>query len=86
GFVEKPKDDSGWINAGFMVMEPGIFNYLDKDSCVLERIPLEALSAEGKLGVYRHDGFWQCMDTQRDQHFLEDLWITGQAPWRLWND
>ena len=86
GFREKPKEDGGWINAGFMVMEPKIFDYLDDDMCVLERRPLESLSREGRLGVYKHQGFWQCMDTQRDKGMLEALWKSGEAPWAIWSD
>jgi glucose-1-phosphate cytidylyltransferase len=85
GFHEKAREDGGWINAGFMVMEPEVFGYLDGDGCVLERAPLEALSAAGKLGVYKHDGFWQCMDTQRDKSALEALW-NGDAPWKVWEE
>lgn len=85
GFREKGKEDGGWINGGFMVMEPEVFGYLhDKEGCVLERAPLETLAQEGKLGVYKHNGFWQCMDTQRDRIKLEELWESGEAPWKLW--
>ena len=85
GFREKAKEDGGWINGGFMVMEPGVFDYLtSREDCVLERAPLEGLAREGKLGVYKHNGFWQCMDTQRDKFFLEESWGSGQAPWKLW--
>jgi glucose-1-phosphate cytidylyltransferase len=84
GFHEKAKEDGGWINAGFMVMEPNVFDYLDGDTTILEREPLQRLSADGKLGVYKHDGFWQCMDTQRDKGALETLWATGEAPWKVW--
>lgn len=84
GFREKSTKDTGWINAGFMVMEPDVFDYLDGDECILERKPLESLSAEKKLGVYRHYGFWQCMDTQRDKIALEELWNGGGAPWKVW--
>jgi len=86
GFREKAQEDGGWINAGFMVMESGIFDYLDDDMTILERAPLERLSAEGKLGVYKHPGFWQCMDTQRDRDLLETLWAQGYAAWKVWND
>ena len=66
GFREKAKEDGGWINGGFMVMEQGVFDYLNtEEGCVLERQPMEALAREGKLGIYKHSGFWQCMDTQR---------------------
>jgi glucose-1-phosphate cytidylyltransferase len=84
GFQEKAQGDGGWINAGFMVMAPGIFDYLDGDGCVLEHEPLERLSAGGKLGAYKHCGFWQCMDTQRDMMALESLWNSGRAQWKVW--
>lgn len=85
GFREKAKEDGGWINGGFMVMEPGVFSYLPEDEgCVLEQEPLERLAREGKLGVYKHTGFWQCMDTQRDKGRLEELWYGGSAPWKKW--
>lgn len=84
GFREKAKEDSNWINAGFMVMEPEVFEYLDGDGCILERSPLERLAAENKLGVYRHFGFWQCMDTLRDKNLLEELIRNNKAPWRVW--
>lgn len=84
GFREKAKEDTNWVNAGFMVMEPEVFRYLDGDDCVLERRPMERLAAEGKLGVYKHSGFWQCMDTLRDKTLLEDLIKKGEAPWRVW--
>ena len=85
GFREKAKEDGGWINGGFMVMEPEIFDYLStEETCVLERKPLETLAAERKLGIYKHHGFWQCMDTQRDKGLLESLWKSGEAAWRVW--
>jgi len=84
GFREKAKEDGGWINAGFMVMEPEIFNYIDNDSCVLEDRPFKQLSQEQKMNAYRHYGYWQCMDTQRDRGFLEEHWRNGAAPWKLW--
>lgn len=85
GFREKAKEDGGWINGGFMVMEPEVFDYLhSEENCVLERVPLETLAQEGKLGIYKHSGFWQCMDTQRDRIKLEELWQNGEAPWMLW--
>jgi len=86
GFREKAKEDGGWINAGFMVMEPGIFGYLDSDSCVLENIPFQKLSEERKIASYRHHGFWQCMDTQRDRSILEQRWLNGTAPWNVWEN
>lgn len=85
-FVEKPNMGAGYINGGFFICEPGIFDYLtDDDACILERGPLERLSAEGQLMAYRHDGFWQCMDNVRDMKLLNDLWETGEAPWHVWN-
>ena len=84
-FREKAREDGGWINGGFMVMEPEVFDFLREDeSCVLEREPLETLASAGRLGIYRHEGFWQCMDTQRDKQRLEALWESGQAPWAVW--
>ena len=83
-FVEKKEEAQSWINAGFMVMQPEIFNYIDDDACILERGPFENLSEKGKLGVYKHAGFWQCMDTQRDKSELERLWNEENAPWKVW--
>lgn len=85
GFREKAKEDGGWINGGFMVAQPELFDYLSsQEACVLERTPLETLAEEGKLGIYKHHGFWQCMDTQRDKGQLEALWQKGGAPWMIW--
>jgi glucose-1-phosphate cytidylyltransferase len=81
-FIEKPQTREGWINGGFFVFEPGIFDYLDETS-PLERGPLERLAAAGELGAFRHDGFWQPMDTLRDKQLLEALWQSGEAPWTL---
>ncbi len=83
-FQEKPKGDSLWVNVGFFVMEPGIFNYLENDKTILERAPLERIAQEGELITYKHPGFWQPMDTLRDKNLLEELWQTGKAPWKLW--
>lgn len=84
-FREKDKRDGGWINCGFMVMEPKIFDYIEGDATVFEREPLERLAEEGQLGCYKHDGFWQCMDTMRDKEKLEKLWSSSsQAPWKVW--
>lgn len=84
-FVEKAKEDGGWINGGFMVAEPEIFNYIDdNDLTILEKEPLETIAADGKLTAYKHHGFWHCMDTQRDKFHLENLWTNKQAPWKLW--
>jgi glucose-1-phosphate cytidylyltransferase len=84
GFREKSTEDSTWINAGFMVIEPEIMKYIAGDPIPFERQPLEAVSKEGKLNCYRHTGFWQCMDTQRDKDLLERLWASGKAPWKVW--
>jgi glucose-1-phosphate cytidylyltransferase len=84
GFREKAIEDVNWVNAGFMVMEPEVFDYLDGDGCILERRPMETLARQNRVGVYRHGGFWQCMDTQRDKHLLEELWAQNEAPWRVW--
>ena len=83
-FVEKPIGDGGWINGGFFVLEPAALDYIDADDCIWERRPLELLAAEKKLGVYRHRGFWHAMDTLRDKMHLEQLWNSGQAPWKVW--
>jgi glucose-1-phosphate cytidylyltransferase len=83
-FREKNVEDGGWINGGFMVLQPEIFNYLDDDSTIFERNPLETLASQGQLSAYKHNGFWQCMDTQRDKLYLEELLASDNAPWRLW--
>ncbi len=84
-FTEKGKEDGGWINGGFMVLEPGVFKYLNNDDqLVFEKGPLENLSADGQLNAYKHHGFWQCMDTLRDKSYLEKLWAEGKAPWKIW--
>jgi glucose-1-phosphate cytidylyltransferase len=84
GFHEKPRVDS-WINGGFFCFEPGVFDYLADDS-VLEREPLERLAADGQLRAYRHGGFWDCMDTYKDAVLLNDLWDSGEPPWRVRSD
>ena len=83
-FREKSKADSGWINAGFMVLEPEIFKYIEGDNTVFEKTPLETLAKEGELNVYKHKGFWQCMDTMKDKEKLEILWAENRAPWKVW--
>ena len=84
-FVEKAKENGGWINGGFMVVEQDIFHYINDDEmAVFEQAPLESIAKEGKLQAYKHDGFWQCMDTQRDKIILENMWNTGHAPWKIW--
>lgn len=85
-FREKQEKDGAPINAGFMVLEPQVFDYLDGDKTVLEREPLERLAAEGQLMSYRHVGFWQCMDNIREKEILEKLWASGQAPWKVWDN
>jgi glucose-1-phosphate cytidylyltransferase len=84
GFKEKAQETNNWINAGFMVMDADVFNYLENDNTVLELSPLERLSSEGKLGVFKHHGFWQCMDTQRDKQLLDKLLEENRAPWKKW--
>jgi glucose-1-phosphate cytidylyltransferase len=82
-FIEKPKSDA-WASAGFFVFERKIFDYLDSDQCILEREPLERLAHDGELMSYRHDGFFYAMDTFREYQFLNDLWKSGEAPWKVW--
>jgi glucose-1-phosphate cytidylyltransferase len=82
GFHEKPRAEH-WVNGGFLVLEPGVLDYVADDS-VLEREPLERLAAEGRLRAYRHEGFWDCMDTDKDRTMLNDLWAQGEAPWKVW--
>ncbi len=83
-FEEKPQIGEGWINGGFFVLEPRVLEYIDDDSTSWERVPLERLAAEGQLVAYRHEGFWQGMDTLRDMRLLEGLWAEGRAPWKVW--
>lgn len=83
-FSEKPQTAAGWINGGFFVFEPRVFDYLEGDDTVLERTPLERLAADGELMACRHPGFWQPMDTIRDKELLEKMWASGDAPWRIW--
>lgn len=85
-FREKSMNDGALINAGFMVFQPEIFNYLKDDSTVLETTALEQLAERGQLMSYQHTGFWQCMDTKREKDVLEKLWSTGRAPWKVWAD
>lgn len=80
-FKEKTQTAEGWINGGFFIFEPGIFGYLGGDDCILERDPLERLARDGQLMAYKHDKFWQCMDTARDVQYLNTLWESGKAPW-----
>lgn len=84
-FKEKPKGDGAWINGGFFVCEPQVFDYIKEgDDTIWERAPLEGLAKAGKLGAYKHEGFWQPMDTLRDKNELENAWNSGKAPWKLW--
>ena len=83
-FSEKAVEDGGWINGGFMVCEPELFEYLDDDMTILEREPMKLLSEENKLGVYKHHDYWRCCDTQRDKVILELEWTDGEAKWKLW--
>lgn len=84
-FAEKAKEDGGWINGGFMVLEPQVFDYIENDPMtIFEREPLEKLARDGRLAAYKHFGFWQCMDTMRDKKYLEDMIETCHAPWMIW--
>jgi glucose-1-phosphate cytidylyltransferase len=83
-FKEKPQGDSAWVNGGFFVLEPDIFDFIKDDSTVWEREPMESLAVQGKLSAYRHTGFWQPMDTLRDKMALEQMWESGKAPWKVW--
>lgn len=85
-FAEKKKEDGGWINGGYMVLEPEVLEYIEGDSTTFEREPLERLSEEGQLIAYKYNGFWQCMDTMKDKMYLEELLSTGKAPWKVWED
>jgi glucose-1-phosphate cytidylyltransferase len=83
-FREKPQDEIGWINGGYFVLEPAVFDLIDDDQTTWEREPLERLASTGDLIAYRHRGFWQPVDTLREKRLLESLWDKGQAPWRVW--
>jgi len=83
-FTEKPQIGEGWINGGFLVFEPRVFDYLEGDNTSLEVDTLERLAADGQLAAYRHDRFWQCMDTLRDVRLLESLWKSVKPPWKVW--
>ncbi|MBR3988294.1 MAG: glucose-1-phosphate cytidylyltransferase [Clostridia bacterium] len=84
-FREKTKEDGDWINAGFMVLEPEIIDLIEDDSTVFERFPLEEATRRNQLCAYKHMGFWQCMDTMRDKQKLEELWNSGNTPWKVWD-
>jgi len=83
-FREKPLNVPYWVNGGFFILEPGVFDYIDGDSISWEYGPMEKLTKNGQLSAYKHKGFWQSMDTLRDKSLLEDLWNTGKAPWKVW--
>ena len=83
-FKEKPQTESGWINGGFFVIEPEFLDLIENDSTMLEKEPLEKVASMGELVAYKHEGFWQCMDTARDRSTLDEMWKTGKAPWRIW--
>ncbi len=85
-FTEKPQLGEGWINGAFFVLEPQVFDYIEGDATMFEHEPLETLASEGQLVAYKHDGFWQCMDTLREKHILETYWESGKAPWKVWQD
>lgn len=85
-FVEKPHGDGAWVNGGFFVVEPKALDYIEGDETVWEREPLERLAREGSLAAYRHNGFWQPMDTLRDKMVLEERWASGDPPWKVWSD
>jgi glucose-1-phosphate cytidylyltransferase len=83
-FSEKPQAREGWINGAFFVLEPQVLDYIDGDETEWEKEPLERLAADGQLMAYRHEGYWQCMDTLRERKLLEQLWDSGRAPWKVW--
>jgi glucose-1-phosphate cytidylyltransferase len=85
-FSEKSQTKEGWINGAFFVLEPEVFDYIDGDATHWEKEPLERLAREGQLMAYRHQSFWQCMDTLREKKYLESLWESGNAPWKIWED
>ena len=84
-FQEKPKGDGSWINGGFFVLEPSVFDYIKSDETIWEKEPLEGLARDGQLVAFTHSGFWQPMDTLRDKNHLEQLWTNGKAPWKVWD-
>ena len=83
-FEEKPSGDGMWINGGFFVLEPAVLDYIDSDATIWERAPLQRLANEGQLSAYKHSGFWSAMDTLRDKNYLEELWASNKAPWKVW--
>lgn len=85
GFQEKPRGDGNWINGGFFMLEPGVIPYIEGDDTVWEQEPLEGLARDSQLSAYKHQGFWQPMDTLRDKNQLEEMWAGGHAPWKVWS-
>ncbi|NMC54499.1 MAG: glucose-1-phosphate cytidylyltransferase [Chloroflexi bacterium] len=85
-FTEKPQIGEGWINGAYFVLEPEVFDYIDGDDTVWEKQPMERLANEGQLMAYKHNSFWQCMDTLREKHILQNLWDSGEAPWKMWEE
>jgi glucose-1-phosphate cytidylyltransferase len=85
-FSEKPQTQEGWINGAFFVLEPEVFDYIEGDDTQWEKAPLENLAKEGQLMAYKYTGFWQCMDTLRDKNYLDNLWVSDNAPWKSWNE
>jgi glucose-1-phosphate cytidylyltransferase len=83
-FYEKPQEAEGWINGGYFVLDPKVINYIDNDEAIWERSPIERLARDGQLMGYRHFGFWSCMDTLKEKNYLEELWKSGKAPWKIW--
>jgi glucose-1-phosphate cytidylyltransferase len=83
-FLEKPRGDNRWISGGFFVCEPGIFDFIEGDETIWEREPLEKIANSNQLSVRKHDGFWSAMDTLRDKTYLDELWASGKAPWKIW--
>jgi glucose-1-phosphate cytidylyltransferase len=86
GFQEKPRGEGGWISGGYFVLSPTVFDYIDGDKTTWEREPMERLARDGNLSAYQHHGFWRPLDTLRDKTYLEELWASGTAPWRVWDD
>jgi glucose-1-phosphate cytidylyltransferase len=84
-FAEKPQTAEGWINGAFFVLEPKVLDYIDGDETMFEHAPMERLAADGQLMAYKHDSFWQCMDTLREKHLLQSMWDSGTPPWKLWS-
>jgi len=84
-FYEKPQSAEGWINGGYFVLNSKVIDYIENDETIWERGPVENLAHEGNLAGYRHPGFWSCMDTLKEKNYLEKLWLSGKAPWKVWS-